>query len=83
MALQQQIPFDWTRRQICHEIEVIVDAMDPEVPGHALSRSHADAPEIDCTVRLKGKGLHPGDLVRARVTGADDYDLLARAIKIR
>jgi ribosomal protein S12 methylthiotransferase len=83
MEIQQEIAFDWTRRQVGQEVEVIVDAMDPEVPGHALARSHADAPEIDCTVRLKGKGLHSGDIVRARVTGADDYDLLARAIKIR
>jgi ribosomal protein S12 methylthiotransferase len=83
MEIQQEIAFEWTRRQVGQEVEVIVDAMDPEVPGHALARSHADAPEIDCTVRLKGKGLHAGDIVRARVTGADDYDLLARAIKIR
>ncbi len=83
MEIQQDIAFDWTRRQVGREMEVIVDALDPEVPGHALARSHADAPEIDCTVRLKGKGLHAGDLVRARVTGADDYDLLARAIKVR
>ena len=65
------------------EVEVIVDAMDPEVPGHAVARGHADAPEIDCAVRLKGKNLRPGDLVRARVTGADGYDLIARAIKVR
>jgi ribosomal protein S12 methylthiotransferase len=83
MEIQQDIAFEWTRRLVGHEIEVIVDALDPEVPGYALARSHADAPEIDCTVRLKGKGLHAGDIVRARVTGADDYDLLARAIKVR
>ena len=60
-----------------------MDGPDPEVPGHVAARGHADAPDIDCAVRLKGKGLRPGDLVRARVTGADGYDLLARAIKVR
>ena len=41
----------------------------------------ADAPDIDGVVRLKGKGLKPGDLVRAKVTAADGYDLAARALK--
>ncbi len=83
MALQQQIAFDWTKGQIGKEIEVIVDAADPEVPGHLLARSHADAPEIDCCVRVKGKNMRPGDIVRARVTGADGYDLIARGLRIR
>jgi ribosomal protein S12 methylthiotransferase len=83
MAVQQQIAFEWTRAQIGKEIEVIVDAADPEVPGHVLARSHADAPEIDCSVRVKGKNMRPGDIVRARVTGADGYDLIARGLRVR
>jgi len=31
-------------------------------------------------VRVKGKQLRPGDLVRAKVTAADGYDLVARAL---
>jgi ribosomal protein S12 methylthiotransferase len=83
MEIQQDIAFAWTREQVGKELEAIVDSPDPEVPGHVLARGHADAPDIDCVVRLKGKGLRPGDLVRARVTGADGYDLAARAIRIR
>jgi ribosomal protein S12 methylthiotransferase len=83
MALQQEIAFAWTREQVGKELEVIVDAADPEVPGHVLARGHADAPEIDCTVRVKGKNMRPGDLVKARVTGADGYDLIARALRVR
>jgi ribosomal protein S12 methylthiotransferase len=83
MEIQQEIAFAWTREQVGKELEVIVDMPDPEVPGHVLARSHADAPDIDCAVRLKGKGLHPGDLARARVTGADGYDLAARALGVR
>ena len=29
------------------------------------------------------RGAVPGDLVRARITGADGYDLMARAIRVR
>jgi ribosomal protein S12 methylthiotransferase len=83
MQVQQEVAFDWARRQVGKETEVIVDSPDPEVPGHFLARGHADAPDIDGVVRLKGKNLRPGDLVRARVTGADGYDLLARALRVR
>jgi ribosomal protein S12 methylthiotransferase len=61
-------------------LEVIVDGPDPEVPNHVLARSPADAPDIDCLVRVKGKALKAGDLVRVKVTAADGYDLVGRAI---
>jgi ribosomal protein S12 methylthiotransferase len=80
MEVQQEVAFDWSRAQVGKELEVIIDGPDPEVPNHALGRGHADAPDIDGLVRVKGKGLHPGDLVRVKVTGADGYDLAARAI---
>jgi ribosomal protein S12 methylthiotransferase len=83
MEVQQEVAFAWARAQVGREVEVIVDGADPEVPGLMQARGHADAPEIDCVVRLKGKNLRPGDLVRARVTGADGYDLAARAIRVR
>jgi ribosomal protein S12 methylthiotransferase len=83
MAIQQEVAFAWARDQVGRELEVIVDGPDPEVPGHFLARSYADAPDIDCAVRLKGKNLAAGDLDRARVTGADGYDLAARAIRVR
>ncbi len=80
MAAQQEIAFAWAREQVGKELEVIVDAPDPEVPNHAVARGYADAPDIDCVVRVKGKRMRPGDLVRAKVTAADGYDLAARAV---
>lgn len=80
METQQAVAFDWSQNQIGRTLEVIVDAPDPEVPNHWLARGNADAPEIDGLVRVKGKGLHAGDIVRVKVTGADGYDLAARAI---
>ncbi len=80
MEVQQQVAFTWSRRQIGREMEVLIDGPDPEVPNHLLARSYADAPEIDGLVRVKGKGLGAGDLVRVKVTAADGYDLLARAL---
>ncbi len=80
MRAQQEVALSWTAGQVGKQLEVIVDGPDPEVPGHVLARGHADAPDIDCLVRVKGKGLHAGDLVRVKVTGADGYDLVGRAI---
>ena len=79
MEVQQEVAFAWTAAQVGKEFEVIVDGPEPEVPNHVLARGHADAPDIDCLVRVKGKNLHAGDLVRVKVTGADGYDLAGRA----
>jgi ribosomal protein S12 methylthiotransferase len=81
MEAQQEVAFRWSERQIGREMVVLVDRPDPEMPNYALGRSYADAPDIDGVVRIKGKGLHPGDIVRVKVTGADGYDLAARALK--
>ncbi len=83
MEVQQEVAFAHAQGQVGKEIEVIVDGPDPEAPNHVVGRSHADAPDIDCTVRLKGKKLAAGDIVTAKVTGADGYDLLARALRAR
>ncbi len=82
MEAQQDVAFAWSAAQVGRELEVIIDSRDPEVPNHTLGRSYADAPEIDGLVRVKGKGLHAGDLVRVKVTGADGYDLAARALAL-
>ena len=59
---------------------VIIDGPHPEFANHYAARGHADAPEIDGTVRVKGKNLKPGDIIKVKVTGADIYDLTGRAI---
>jgi len=80
MEEQQEIAFSWAQGQLGRDIEVILDGPDPEIPNHFLARGHADAPDIDGLVRIKGKSLHAGDLMTVRVTAADGYDLVARPI---
>ena len=64
--------------KVGREIEVLVDDLEGRV---AIARSHADAPEIDGLVRVKGaKGVKPGDLLRVRVTAAGEHDLEAVAL---
>src|SRR5262245_6887110 len=80
MEVQQEIAFAWTQRQVGKELDVIVDGPDPDMPNHVLARSHADAPDIDCLVRVKAKNLRAGDLATVKVTASDGYDLIGRAI---
>src|SRR6516162_8717142 len=55
MEMQQQIALEWSARQVGRQLDVIVDGPDPEFPQHVLARTHADAPDIDCLARVKGK----------------------------
>lgn len=80
MEIQQEVAFGWSQRQVGKTLDAMVDGADPEMPNHFLARGHADAPDIDGLVRVKGKGLQAGDIVRVKVTGADGYDLAARAL---
>ena len=81
---EQHTPYRLDRESVKEptefELDVLIDGPDPEVPNHSVARSYADAPEIDSFIRVKGKGLRPGDLVRIKVTAADGYDLAARAL---
>jgi ribosomal protein S12 methylthiotransferase len=80
MAAQQHVAFDWSLRQVNRELDVILDAPDPDMPSLMIGRSHADSPEIDAVARVKGKNLRAGDIVRVKVTAADGYDLAAKTI---
>ena len=79
MEVQQQVAFEWAAAQVGKDHPVLIDGPDPEFANHFRGRTYADAPEIDCAVRVKGKNLRPGDFVRAKVTAADGYDLAAKA----
>jgi len=77
MAHQQAISAARLQRRVGTEIDVLIDTVDED--GDAVGRSSADAPEIDGCVYVAGEDLAPGDRVRVRVTGADEYDLWADA----
>jgi ribosomal protein S12 methylthiotransferase len=75
MAVAKEVSAARLGALVGREIAVIVDEVDED---GALCRSQWDAPEIDGSVFLNGDtDLKPGDIVRARVTHADEYDLWA------
>jgi ribosomal protein S12 methylthiotransferase len=80
MAAQAEISADIMGARVGRETEVLVDAIDHEA-DEAVGRARWDAPEIDGNVFLPGEtGLEPGDLVRARIVEAEDYDLVGEVI---
>ena len=81
MSLQQGISLDRNQRWVGREMEVLVEGRaEPE--GEWVGRSFRDAPEIDGSVRLTaGRApLPPGEFIRAEVTAAEPYDLVAKPV---
>ena len=80
MRLQRQIVARRQRGRIGEVVSVLVDGPSPESPLVLQGRLQGQAPEIDPVVYLDQAGpdvCRAGDLIRARVTGARDYDLVA------
>ena len=75
MALQAEISATRAAAQIGTVQDVILDEPN-EAPGDWIARSKADAPEIDGLVYLQGvENAQAGDILRTRITDADEYDL--------
>ncbi len=77
METQQAISEEILRSRIGREITVLVDEIDAE-NDEAIARSPWDAPEIDGNVFIPGAThLKPGDMVKVKITDAEEYDLVA------
>ena len=78
MKAQREISARNLEKKVGGRVAVIVD----ETTGRAArGRSMADAPEIDGAVHLVGRlPIRVGEIVSARVTRADDYDLFADVV---
>lgn len=80
MEAQQAISEEILRSRIGREINVLVDEIDTE-NEEAIARSPWDAPEIDGNVFIPGAThLKPGDMVKVRISDAEEYDLVAELI---
>ena len=76
MKLQQTIAFDKAREEVGKTMTVFVEGKMPE-DGVYVCRTYKDAPGVDGYLFLETeKDLMTGDLIRTRVTGAREYDLV-------
>jgi ribosomal protein S12 methylthiotransferase len=79
MELQQQISLELNEDKIGLRFQVIVDRMED---GNYVGRTRFDSPEVDGEVIFTSmKELKPGDFVKVKITGAEDYDLIGLAVE--
>jgi ribosomal protein S12 methylthiotransferase len=86
MEVAQQVSLIRNRAMVGREIDVLVESakaetQDGDVDGFVVGRSYRDAPEVDGVVLLKGE-FAPGDFVRAQVTQALAYDVVAEPLGV-
>ncbi|MBS0232621.1 MAG: 30S ribosomal protein S12 methylthiotransferase RimO [Proteobacteria bacterium] len=75
MAAQKEVSAGLLGARVGSTVDVIIDEVDED---GAMGRSKWDAPDIDGNVFLNGEDdVKPGDIVRAKVIAADEYDLWA------
>ncbi len=79
MALQRGILDEQNAAQVGQTRTVLIDGRGTDWDGY-VGRTTADAPEVDCVVRIEGDGVRAGDLVEARIIGVDGYDLVGQVI---
>lgn len=78
MDLQREISERRLATRVGTTADVIIDELDSE---GAVGRTRYDAPDIDGSVFLDGDfAVEPGDIVKARITGADEFDLWAERL---
>ena len=83
-ALADELSAQRAEDRIGSEVSVLVD--DVEGAGRdrtVVGRAEHQAPEVDGTVELTGAaGVRLGDVVRARVTGANGIDLISEVVEV-
>lgn len=75
MTLQRRISKQRNLALVGKTLPVLIDVAERD---RAIGRTEADAPQIDGTVTVLGKGLQAGQLVTVEIEKASGYDLTGR-----
>jgi ribosomal protein S12 methylthiotransferase len=75
MELQAGISLKKNKAAIGRLVEVMIDGVRAD--GLLAGRTQRQAPEVDGVTLVSGREADPGEFVRARITGAEPYDLVA------
>lgn len=80
MELQQEIAFDISESMIGRELIVMIEGKIAGEPAY-VGRTYMDAPGIDGNIFVNtGEELMSGDLVKVKVIGANEYDLIGEIL---
>ena len=77
MGTQARVAARLAAAQVGRDVGVLLE--EETAPGTFAARTAAQAPEIDGTITVRGDG-GVGEIVQARVVGADVYDLRAEIV---
>lgn len=79
IAVQEAVSRDRLAARVGRRYEVLVDEVVEA--GLAVTRSYAEAPEIDGVIRVRGIDRpHPGQRLTVRIERSDEHDLEAVAV---
>jgi ribosomal protein S12 methylthiotransferase len=81
MSLQRRISRKKNRDLVGTELDVLVEGPSEESELVMVGRHAGQAPDIDGCVYLSGDVGAPGRILRAKVSAASDYDLVADVIE--
>ncbi len=80
MKLQQRISAESNLAFFGKTLKVLIDEFGPSGPEQFVGRSRMDAPEVDGVIYVTGNDVKVGDFVKARITGAMEYDLVGETV---
>lgn len=80
MTVQQEISLKKNQEKIGQILSVIVEGKSTENPELNVGRTEFDAPDIDGNIFFTGSQPVSGEIVRVRVTGAQEYDLIGEVV---
>lgn len=82
MELQQEIVFTNTQNMIGKSLDVLIEGKLTEEDNVYIGRTYMDAPQVDGYIFISSdEDLMSGDMIKATVSGAKDYDLLGDLVK--
>ncbi|HEX6276336.1 MAG TPA: 30S ribosomal protein S12 methylthiotransferase RimO [Polyangiaceae bacterium] len=81
MSVQRRISKQKHKALVGRELDVLVEGVSDESDLAMVGRHAGQAPEIDGVTYLSGGPVLPGEMVRARVSRATDYDLVADVLE--
>lgn len=82
MEIQQEIAFRHAEEMEGREVDVMIEGRVTDEDDVYVGRTYMDAPDVDGFIFLNTPyDLMSGDFVKARVTGASEYDLIGEILE--
>ncbi len=82
MELQQAIVFELSSSHIGREFDVIIEGRIADKDHVYVGRTYMDGPQVDGYIFIDSdEELMSGDIIQAKVTGANNYDLIGEIVE--